>query len=288
MGTALSDVARAKVNLTLRVLGRREDSYHELESLVAFAEAGDVLEFEPGASLGLSVDGPFAGALEGENLVLAAAALAAALKPELELGHFRLRKELPVAAGLGGGSADAAAALRLIARANGGTLTEADCAGIAVSLGSDVNVCLNSEPALMTGRGERVTPVRGFPPCAVLLANPRLPLATGPVYAALRAAALGTPPAAAAPPDFGGDFETLVAYLLPRGNDLEGPAAELQPKIREMLAALGALDGARVMRLSGSGPTCFALFASFDEAARAAAALAKSFPSWWIRPSRLG
>ena len=120
---------------------------------------------------------------------------AKALKPKIRLGHFRLRKELPVAAGLGGGSADAASALRLIARANSRELDDADRAAIAVKLGSDVSVCLDSKPALITGRGEKVAPVRGFPACAVLLANPRLPLATAPVYAALRAAPLSTPPA---------------------------------------------------------------------------------------------
>ncbi len=288
MVTALSEIARAKINLTLQVLGRRDDSYHELVSLVAFAETGDLLELEPDGALGLSIDGPFAGALSGENLVLAAAKAAKALKPKIKLGHFRLRKELPVAAGLGGGSADAAAALRLIARANGGELAEADRAAIAVKLGSDVSVCLDSKPALMTGRGEKVAPVRGFPACAVLLANPRLPLATAPVYAALRAVPLRTPPAPVETPDFGGDLEALIAYLLPRGNDLERPAAGLVPKIRDVLAALSGLTGARIARLSGSGPTSFALFATYDEAARGAVELSSNHPSWWIVPSALG
>lgn len=288
MVTALSEIARAKINLTLQVLGRRDDSYHELVSLVAFAEAGDLLELEPDGALGLSIDGPFADALSGENLVLAAAGMAMAFESELKLGHFKLRKEIPVAAGLGSGSADAAAALRLIARANGGALTDADCAAIAVTLGSDVNVCLKSKPSLMTGRGEKVAPVRGFPACAVLLANPRLPLATAPVYAALRAAPLRTPPAPVEAPDFGNDLEALVAYLLPRGNDLERPAAGIVPKIREVLAALSGLTGARIARLSGSGPTCFALFATYDEAKRGAAELSSSHPSWWIVPSAVG
>jgi 4-diphosphocytidyl-2-C-methyl-D-erythritol kinase len=270
------------------VLGRRDDSYHELASLVAFAEAGDLLELEPDRALALSVEGAFADALSGDNLILAAAAAAKALKPRIKLGHFRLRKELPVAAGLGGGSADAAAALRLDARASGGELTEADRAAIAVKLGSDVSVCLHSRPAVITGRGERVTPVKGFPNCAVVLANPRLPLATAPVYAALRAAPLRTPRAPVQAPDFGNDFEALVDYLPPRGNDLERPATELVPKISEVLAAMSGLAGARIARLSGSGPTCFALFATYDEAARGAATLSSSHPSWWIVPSALG
>ena len=288
MVTALSEIARAKINLTLQVLGRRDDSYHELVSLVAFAAAGDLLELEPEEAFSLSIDGPFADALSGKNLVLAAAVAAKALKPKIKLGYFRLHKELPVAAGLGGGSADAAAALRLIARANGGELAEADRSAIAVKLGSDVNVCLKSKPLLMTGRGEKIAPVRGFPACAVLLANPRLPLATAPVYAALRAAPIRTPPAQAEAPDFGNDFEALVAYLPPRGNDLERPAAGLVPKIGEVLAALSGLTGARIARLSGSGPTCFALFATYDEAARGAAELSSNHPSWWIVPSALG
>ena len=288
MVARLSETARAKINLTLQVLGRREDGFHELVSLVAFAETGDLVELEPDGTLGLSIDGPFAAALSGENLVLAAAAAAKALKPAIKLGHFRLHKELPVAAGLGGGSADAAAALRLIARANGDELVASDRIAIAVKLGSDVSVCLDSKAALMTGRGERVAPVMGFPACAVVLANPRLPLATAPVYAALRAAPLRTPPARVEPPNFGNDFDALVSYLQPRGNDLEGSAVRLVPKIRDALAALSGLTGARIARLSGSGPTCFALFATYDEAARGAEVLARSHPDWWIVPSTLG
>ena len=288
MVMTLSESARAKINLTLQVIGRRDDSYHELVSLVAFAEAGDLVALEPGMPLGLSVDGAFADGLSGENLILAAATAAKALKPRIKLGHFRLRKELPVAAGLGGGSADAAAALRLIARANGGELGVADRAAIAVTLGSDVSVCLESRPALITGRGEKVALVRGFPLCSVLLANPRLPLATAPVYAALHAAVLSTKPDPVLAPDFGDDFEALIAYLVPRGNDLERPAVGLVPAIREVLAALSGLTGVRVARLSGSGPTCFALFATHGEAVHAAATLSRSHPSWWIVPSALG
>ena len=288
MVMTLSETARAKINLTLQVLGRRDDSYHELLSLVAFAEAGDLVELEPDMPLGLSIDGPFAAALSGDNLVLNAAQAAQTLKPKIKLGHFRLVKQIPVAAGLGGGSADAAAALRLIARANGGEPGGADRAALAVALGSDVSVCLESRPALITGRGEKVALVQGFPSCAVLLANPRLPLATAPVYAALRAALLSTQPGPVLAPDFGEDFEALVAYLIPRGNDLERPAAGLVPEIRDVLASLSGLTGARIARLSGSGPTCFALFATYDEAVRGAATLSRSHPSWWIVPSALG
>ncbi len=161
--TGLRDVAHAKLNLTLEVLGRRGDGYHELRSLVAFAELGDALSFEPERGLALVIDGPFAGALEGDNLITAAAEAAKALDPGVGLGRFHLDKTLPVAAGLGGGSADAAAALRLLARANPGRLSIAALEGLAASLGADVTACLGSRPALMTGRGEQVTPVEGLP-----------------------------------------------------------------------------------------------------------------------------
>jgi 4-diphosphocytidyl-2-C-methyl-D-erythritol kinase len=283
----LSDVARAKINLTLQVLGRRDDGYHELISLVAFARAGDAVELEPSGDLCLAAAGPFAAAIGGDNLILAAASAARALNPGIRLGRFRLIKELPVAAGLGGGSADAAAALRLIARANPGKLTEANLASLARELGSDVSVCLASQPALMAGRGEKIVHVLGFPSCAVLLVNPRVALATARVYAALRAAELSAPPQPEAILDFGGDFDILVDYLLPRSNDLESPAAGLVIKIREVLATLLTLPGARIARLSGSGPTCFALFAQYDEAERAAVSLATTHPDWWIAASGL-
>jgi 4-diphosphocytidyl-2-C-methyl-D-erythritol kinase len=286
--TALRDVARAKLNLTLEVLGRRADGFHELQSLVAFTALGDTVELTPGDGLELVVEGPFAGALSGDNLIIRAAEAAKTANTCLSLGTFRLIKALPVAAGLGGGSADAAAALRLVAQANGGDLTENALAELGPSLGSDVSICLKSRPALITGRGEKVELVRGFPSCGVLLANPGPPLATAAVYGTLDAAPLASsPPKKSELPDFAGSFETLVAYVLPRGNDLEAPAARLLPAIRDVLAALSALPGARVARLSGSGPTCFGLFASEDEAKRAAAALAVQHPAWWIAGSAL-
>jgi 4-diphosphocytidyl-2-C-methyl-D-erythritol kinase len=286
--TALRDTGRAKLNLTLEVAGRRADGFHELTSLVAFASLGDEVEFEPHGPLELSVEGRFAAALSGENLIVSAARAAANKVPGLKLGRFRLVKMLPVASGLGGGSADAAAALRLMARANEGALDTATLAELARQLGSDVSVCLNSRPALIFGRGEIVEPVAGFPSCAVLLANPGLPLATEAVYAALGAQAFAAPGRAHAEPlDFNGDFEALLAYIAPRGNDLEAPAAQLVPEIREVLAALRALDGVRLARLSGSGPTCFALFAGENDAGRAGARLAAEFPDWWIAVATL-
>jgi 4-diphosphocytidyl-2-C-methyl-D-erythritol kinase len=285
--SSIRELARAKINLTLRVLGRRADGFHALESLVAFAETHDVVELDPGNGLSLDIEGPFGG-LDGDNLVLQAAQAAKTVKNAVTLGGFRLSKHLPVAAGLGGGSADAAAALRLIVRANPGALDDATLASIAARLGSDVAVCLASRPALIVGRGEIVRPIRGFPSCGVVLANPGVPLPTASVYAALDAPPLAASGEGPEPPDFLGDFEALAAYALARGNDLEAAAARLAPVVSDVLAALSALQGVRIARLSGSGPTCFALFASEDQARRAAAALAERHPAWWIAASSLG
>jgi 4-diphosphocytidyl-2-C-methyl-D-erythritol kinase len=285
--TALRETAKAKLNLTLEVLGRRADGYHALESLVAFAQLGDSLELEPCDALSLAVTGPFAAALGGDNLIIKAAEVAKASNPGLKLGSFRLIKNLPVAAGLGGGSADAAAALRLLAKTNPGALPEAIIAAIAASLGSDITVCLESRAALMFGGGERVLPVAAFPPCAVVLVNPGLPLATREVFARLNAPPLAKAPDDPVAPDLSGSFDRLVAYVAARGNDLETPAIALAPVIRDILQALAQLPGARLARLSGSGPTCLALFRSLAEAERAAGLLA-AHPGGWVVATALG
>jgi 4-diphosphocytidyl-2-C-methyl-D-erythritol kinase len=286
--TALRDIGRAKLNLTLEVQGRRADGFHELRSLVAFASLGDDIELDPHGPLELAIEGRFKAALGGDNLIVKAAQAVSNEVPGLRLGRFRLVKNLPVASGLGGGSADAAAALRLLARANDGALDDAVLAALARRLGSDVSVCLTSRPALISGRGERVEPVTGFPACAVLLANPGLPLATEAVYAALRAERLAKSGHAQAERlDLHDGFEALLDYITPRGNDLEGPAARLVPEIRDVLTALRALDGVRLARLSGSGPTCFALFAGENDTARAGMRLAAEHPDWWIAVATL-
>jgi 4-diphosphocytidyl-2-C-methyl-D-erythritol kinase len=287
--TALRETARAKLNLTLEVLGRRGDGYHELRSLVAFAQAGDTVELEPGRDLALTVEGPFGGALAGGNLIIAAAEAARAMLPALALGRFRLIKDLPVSAGLGGGSADAAATLRLLARANPGALDSNALTELAAGLGSDVTACLESRPALMLGRGERVLPVASFPPCAAVLVNPGLPLATRNVFAQLNAPPLAQTADDPVTPDFSGDFARLVDYVAARTNDLETAAISLAPVIREILQALAQLQGARVARLSGSGPTCFALFRSLPEAETAVRLIASAYPDWrWAVATALG
>ena len=286
--TVLRDIAWAKLNLTLKVLGRRADGFHELRSLVAFAGLGDTVELVPQQGLSLQTEGAFAEALDGGNLIVAAAEAAQAREPSLTLGRFRLVKTLPVAAGLGGGSADAAAALRLIVRANPDEMSEEMASEIAPAVGSDVAACLRSAPALMTGRGEVVTPVRGFPACGVLLANPGVPLTTKDVYGALNALPMDAVPKMPEIPDFAGDFEMLIDYAATRANDLEPVAVRLVPAIEGVLTALRVLRGARLARLSGSGPTCFAMFATPQEACGAAASLAQRAPGWFIAWGILG
>jgi 4-diphosphocytidyl-2-C-methyl-D-erythritol kinase len=167
-------------------------------------------------------------------------------------------------------------------------VTDLGLSELAAKLGSDVAVCLKSEPALITGRGEVVSPVEGFPPCAIVLANPVLPLATAGVYGVLGASQLAAPPHPPARLDFDRDFDKLIDHVRPRGNDLEPAAARLAPQIVDLLAALVALKGVRLVRLSGSGPTCFALFTEPRAAYHAAAELAQSHPDWWIAASSLG
>jgi len=287
--TALRETARAKLNLTLEVLGRRGDGYHELWSLVAFAQTGDIVELEPGRDLALTIEGPFGSALGGGNLIIAAAEAARAKLPAIALGRFRLIKDLPVSAGLGGGSADAAATLRLLARANPGALDRDAFTELAAGLGSDVTACLEARAALMFGRGERVLPVASFPPCAAVLVNPGLPLATRDVFAELNAPPLVQTADAPVAPDFSGDFDRLVDYVAARTNDLEAAAISLAPVIREILLALAQLQGARIARLSGSGPTCFALFRSLPEAETAVQLFASAYPDWrWAVATALG
>lgn len=286
---SLVDGAFAKVNLTLRVLGRRPDGYHELESLVAFADVGDTLRLQMGTPLDLDIDGPYADACgtPAENLVFKAAAALSARVSGLRLGRFVLTKKLPVAAGIGGGSADAAAALRLLVQGNrqifdGADFADARLRDAALSVGADVPVCLESRARIMRGAGEDLQTPLDLPKLPALLVNPRVPLATRDVFARLAGKfSSGTP--AEVPRDADG----LVAWLKANKNDLTEPATACVPAIAHVLEALGALPGARLARMSGSGPTCFALFGSDMETAVAAEALRTRRPDWWIAPTVL-
>lgn len=287
----LNDSAPAKVNLTLRILGRRADGYHELESLVAFAALADELALVPGAALTLAVEGPTAGQAGqlGDNLVLKAARAAAERIEGLQLGAFTLTKRLPAGGGLGGGSSDAAAALRLLARANALSLDDPRLAAAALATGADVPVCLAAKVRIMCGVGEQLSAPLVLPSFPAVLAGPGFPLATKDVFAALGlkpGARTGAPTQEAA--DVPADREALLAFLAAHPNDLEAPALRLAPAITGLLAALRDQPGCRLARMSGSGTTCFGLFASPDDAEAAVRQLSKAYPAWWVQATVLG
>jgi 4-diphosphocytidyl-2-C-methyl-D-erythritol kinase len=290
--TARVERAPAKVNLTLRVLGRRPDGYHEIESLVVFAAVGDALAFTPGKTLDLAVRGPTA-VVAGDiadNLVLKAVNALAERTGDLKVGRFVLSKRLPVAAGLGGGSTDAAAALRLLARHNRIAPDDARLMAAARAIGADVPVCLDPQPRLMRGIGELLSQPLALPGLPALLINPRVSVATRDVFTALRAPPLGQlKPAPSADAAWaGGGTQQLIEFVARHRNDLEPPAIALHPAIAQALTALRALTGCRLARMSGSGASCFGLFDSNRAAAAAARALRAEHPQWWIRPTVLG
>ncbi len=290
----LADCGRAKVNLTLRVVGRRVDGYHDLESVVAFADCADRLTLTPGPELTLVTTGPTAQACGelADNLVLKAARLLAERVPELKLGAFALEKMLPVAAGIGGGSADAAAALRLLARLNGLAPDDPRLAEVALLTGADVPVCLLSKACDMTGVGEGLLPLN-LPKLPCVLVNPNIPVATKDVFAALGLRngelLVGAADVIKSPawPGEGAPLADWVAALSVVGNDLEAPARRIEPVIGDVLSALGGAEGAKLARMSGSGATCFALFGHAAEAQAAAKKICADRPTWWVHAGEL-
>lgn len=270
MSATLIEPAPAKVNLFLHVTGRRDDGYHLLDSLVVFAGIGDVLHAHPADELSLSLAGPYGRALAGEqdNLVLRAARALTGSGARLTL-----EKNLPVASGIGGGSADAAAALRLLSRM--WNLAPPDLPGIALTLGADVPVCLAGRPSRMGGVGERLDPSPSIPPCGLVLVNPGIAVATADVFRARR----GGWSAPAALPRSWPDVEAMTRDLRDLRNDLQPAATELLPVIGDVIAALEATPGCRLARMSGSGATCFGLFDDQIVAAEAASRLRR--PDWW-------
>ena len=291
---ALIEDGRAKVNLTLRVVGRRADGYHDLESVVAFADCADRLTLTAGPELSLKTTGPLAQACgeTADNLVLKAARLLAEVVPDLKFGEFILDKVLPVAAGIGGGSADAAAALRLLARLNGLALDDSRLIDVALRTGADVPVCLASRACDMAGVGETLLPL-SLPKLPCVMINPRVPVATKDVFKALglRTGELlvGANDVIEAPawPEAGASIAEWVAALSAVANDLEVPAMRIQPAIGEVLSALRSVDGVMLARMSGSGATCFAIFANAAAAQRAAQKILHDHPAWWVHAGEL-
>ena len=286
----LSARAPAKINLTLHIEGRRPDGYHELQSLVAFAGAGDFLTFAPADFFDLTLEGPTA--IEagdgGDNLVARAERALRAEKPGLRTGAFHLVKRLPVAAGIGGGSSDAAAALRLLARFNGLSPDDPALYAAARLTGADIPVCLDPRAKMMRGVGEKLGPPVALPPLFAVLVNPRVAVETRAVFQRLGLKPgenLGYGPHPAIAP--GMDFESLLRALKKGRNDMEDAACVLAPVIGHVLAVLGGARGCRLARMSGSGATCFALFESCRQAGAAAKAIAQGHPDWWVKATLL-
>ena len=291
---ALIEEGRAKVNLSLRVVGRRADGYHDLESVVAFADCADRLTLEPGGELMLTTTGPLAAACgdTADNLVLKAAALLAEAVPNLKLGAFTLDKVLPVAAGIGGGSADAAAALRLLARLNDLSLDDPRLQKVALATGADVPVCLFSRACDMTGVGEQLLPL-ALPSMPCVMVNPRVPVATKDVFQALGLRngelLVGVTDVLRAPawPEEGASIADWVEVLENVGNDLEAPAMRIEPVIGEVLEALRGSAGVKLARMSGSGARCFAMYGATAEAHAAAVRIRHDHPGWWVHAGTL-
>lgn len=285
----LTASAPAKVNLFLHVGPVDGDGYHPLASLVAFADVGDQITVERAERLTLTVTGPFGGELagEGDNLILRALR---ALGRSAGVGDpplaVSLDKRLPIAAGLGGGSSDAGAALRLARQALDLALDDTTLAAIAGEIGADGPMCLFARPAWAEGRGEGLTPEPRLPPLPAVLVNPGVPSPTGAVYRAYDAGPGAAPDRPAAPHDW--SAEGVIAWLATQRNDLQAPAIGLEPAIGQALAAVAATPGVALARMSGSGATVFGLCSTRDQAEAAALALAAAHPGWWVRACTLG
>ena len=286
----LIDRARAKINLTLHIEGRRPDGWHALESLVCFAGKSDALSLTPGAALALTVDGPTAMAAgDGDdNLVLRAARHLAGLVPGLAMGAFHLTKRLPVAAGVGGGSADAAAALRLLAQANGLSIEDERVMATARATGADVPVCVGSKARMMRGVGGDLGPTLRLPPLFAVLVNPGVPVETKSVFARIGLAP-GESLGGGAHPLIadGASLDQLLPLLRKSRNDMEDAASIVAPVIGSVIAVLSAARGCKLARMSGSGATCFALFETCQAASQAAKVIRRDHPSWWVAATLL-
>ena len=281
--------ASAKINLTLRVIGRRGDGYHELESLIAFAGLCDWLGFEPGGDLILEVLGPRAseaGPVD-ENLVVRAARSLAARIPGLRFGRFRLIKRLPAAAGLGGGSADAAAALRLLANEARVPVDDPRLRASARATGADVLACLSSRARIMQGIGDKLGPAIQLPKIFAVLVNPQVHAPTPKVFDALGLAPGSDLTPARPDPAAGFDSATVLGFLFQIRNDLEAAAIRIAPPIATVLQRLSQIPTARITGMSGSGATCFILFNDRRSAAAARRIVAAEHPEWWVEATDL-
>lgn len=278
----VTEFAPAKINLCLHVTGRRADGYHLLDSLVVFAGVGDRISVAPAAGLTLACTGPFGAGIPAgdDNLVLRAARHLGACG-----GQITLTKVLPPASGIGGGSADAAATLRALMRMAGADPSDTHAGGLA-ALGADVPACFIGRPLRLRGIGERLDLLAGaLPPAWLVLVNPRIEVPTPRVFAALHSRK--NPPLPEVLPRGWRDAAALAAFLRGTRNDLEPPARAVAPAIGDLLAALSGTDGCLLARMSGSGATCFGIYATEGQARSAAARIAVARPGWWVEPAAM-
>jgi 4-diphosphocytidyl-2-C-methyl-D-erythritol kinase len=286
--TTITERARAKINLTLRVLGRRADGYHLLESLIAFADIADDVTFAPGAAREVRMMGQYAAAIAGSNLVDTALDRIATADPRATLGRVEVEKRLPIAAGIGGGSSDAAAVLRAVRRAN--PASSIDWQSIAASLGADVPVCLVDRTSLVWGIGEHIEPAAKLPRLDAVLVCPLSASPFGKTKSVF--GQLSLPPGAEAPPPAPlpalANVAALVDYMRAIGNDLRAPAHTVLPDSAAAEAALAALPDCLYVSLSGAGPTSYGIFADTQRAGAAAAQLRTRHPNWWVVATTLG
>lgn len=271
----INELARAKVNLCLHVTGQQDDGYHLLDSIVVFADIGDQITVASADAFSLTINGPFAPDLSAgeDNLVLKAARLYA---KNCKGAAITLTKNLPVASGIGGGSADAAATLRAMSRLTGAALPQ----DAGLSLGADVPVCLQSIPCRMAGIGELITPIKNMASLSAVLVCPNISVATSSVFHAITHK--DNPPISSSL-----DGQDLSAFLHQQRNDLENPSIALVPDIGQCLDQIKQ-EGASLARMSGSGATCFGLFGNDVAAQNAAQSLSSSYPNWWVKACTLG
>lgn len=295
--STLRELAWAKINLTLEVLGRRTDGYHELSSLVAFADFGDVVSLEPEEHYDLSVEGPFGQGISGSNVIEKVVRLIYGGEEGAPLpgpGVLHLEKNIPVAAGLGGGTADAAALLRLMTRLGKLEIEEDYIETTGRLIGADVPVSIRSKPAFMAGIGEVLMPVARLPEIETVLINPGVDMPTGPVFKALDAALIDAAVVnerrrsidLQAKAGFA-SFGEVIEYMGGALNDLEAPAFQIAPEIKRVLDLLQRQERCAIARLTGSGATCFGLFEAEVDAVRAADKISELQPGWWVKHCRI-
>lgn len=278
------ELAKAKINLTLKILGKRHDGYHDIESLIAFATCSDTLEYRPNKPYSLETGGPYADQIHETNLITRACSALKQKVPELQLGQFHLTKNLPISSGIGGGSADAAAALRLIRKAHNLCQDDHfDWSTLAMQLGADVPVCLYQQPAVATGLGEQIYPLKHFPQLPCVLVNPNVQVPTAEVFKRLNAL-LGADMSEEKDNTRPIQFETpqdVIDFMRTTPNDLQNVAIAYAPSIAQVLEYLEHQTPCQIARMSGSGATCFAIYDDIDNAKNVVTQLQNDHPEWW-------